>query len=137
MLDVPERLDVGAELVEALGEAFVAAVDDVRRPQDRGPLRCQHRQQDHHGGAERGRAHDLGAREVRGALDHDAVRVEQLDRAAQLVELDEVDGAVLVDPVVGGLLPGVELLRLEPESDLLLGRLDGVGAVADVAADVL
>ena len=52
-----------------------------------------------------------------------------------------IDGAInnllLVDPVVGGLLPGVELLRLEPESDLLLGRLDGVGAVADVAADVL
>jgi len=38
---------------------------------------------------------------------------------------------------VGGLLPALELLRLEPESDLLLGRLDGVGAVADVAADVL
>jgi hypothetical protein len=44
---------------------------------------------------------------------------------------------LLVDPVVGGLLPALELLRLEPESDLLLGRLDGVGAVADVAADVL
>jgi hypothetical protein len=38
---------------------------------------------------------------------------------------------------VGGLLPALELLRLEPESDLLLGRLDGVGAVADVATDVL
>ena len=43
---------------------------------------------------------------------------------------------LLVDPVVGGLLPALELLRLEPESDLLLGRLDGVGAVADVAADI-
>jgi proteasome assembly chaperone (PAC2) family protein len=38
---------------------------------------------------------------------------------------------------VGGLLPGLELLGLEPEGDLLLGGLDGVGAVADVAADVL
>jgi hypothetical protein len=38
---------------------------------------------------------------------------------------------------VGGLLPGLHLLGLEPESDLLLGGLDGVGAVADVAADVL
>ena len=59
----------------------------------------------------------------------------------KLRELIRIDGAInnllLVDPVVGGLLPGVELLRLEPESDLLLGRLDGVGAVADVAADVL
>ena len=44
---------------------------------------------------------------------------------------------LLVDPVVGGLLPALELLRLEPESNLLLGRLDGVRAVADVAADVL
>jgi hypothetical protein len=43
----------------------------------------------------------------------------------------------LVDPVVGGLLPALELLGLEPEGDLLLGGLDGVGAVADVAADVL
>ena len=38
---------------------------------------------------------------------------------------------------MGGLLPGLELLGLEPEGDLLLGGLDGVGAVADVAADVL
>jgi hypothetical protein len=43
----------------------------------------------------------------------------------------------LVDPVVRGLLPGLHLLGLEPESDLLLGSLNGVGAVADVAADVL
>lgn len=43
----------------------------------------------------------------------------------------------LVDPVVLGLLPALELLRLEPEGDLLLGGLDGVRAVADVAADVL
>jgi len=43
----------------------------------------------------------------------------------------------LVDPVVRGLLPALELLGLEPEGDLLLGGLDGVGAVADVAADVL
>ena len=43
----------------------------------------------------------------------------------------------LVDPVVLGLLPALDLALLEPESNLLLGRLDGVGAVADVAADVL
>lgn len=36
-----------------------------------------------------------------------------------------------------GLLPGLDLLGLEPESDLLLGVLDRVRAVADVAADVL
>lgn len=43
----------------------------------------------------------------------------------------------LVDPLVLGGLPALDLALVEPESDLLLGRLDGVGAVADVAADVL
>ena len=39
---------------------------------------------------------------------------------------------VLIDPAVEGRLPVGELLGLEPEGDLLLGRLDGVGAVGDV-----
>lgn len=43
----------------------------------------------------------------------------------------------LVDPLVLGLLPGLDLLWLEPQSNLLLGGLDGIGAVADVSADVL
>ena len=43
---------------------------------------------------------------------------------------------LLVDPVDGGRLPADELLGLEPERDLLLRRVDGVGAVADVAADL-
>lgn len=43
---------------------------------------------------------------------------------------------LLVDPVELSLLPGVELLRLEPKGDLLLGGVDGVRAVADVAADI-
>jgi len=43
---------------------------------------------------------------------------------------------LLVDPVGLGELPGVELVLLEPEIDLLLGVLDGVGTVADVATDV-
>ena len=42
----------------------------------------------------------------------------------------------LVDPaLLGGLVHG-ELLGLEPEGDLVVGRLDGVGAVTDVAADL-
>lgn len=44
---------------------------------------------------------------------------------------------VLVHPRLVGLLPGVDLLLLEPEVDLLLGRVDAVGAVADVAANIL
>ena len=44
--------------------------------------------------------------------------------------------SLLVDPVELGRLPADEVLVLEPEGDLLLGVLDGVGAVADVAADI-
>lgn len=44
--------------------------------------------------------------------------------------------SLLVDPVELGGLPGDDLTLLEPESNLLLGVLDGVGAVADVAADI-
>ena len=42
-----------------------------------------------------------------------------------------------VDPAVLRRLPALDLLLVEPQRDLLLGRLDSVGAVADVAADVL
>lgn len=43
---------------------------------------------------------------------------------------------LLVDPVEGSGLVRDGLTILEPESNLLLGVLDGVGAVADVAADI-
>ena len=43
----------------------------------------------------------------------------------------------LVDPVVLSLLVALDLLALEPEGDLVLGGLDTVGAVADVATDIL
>ena len=43
----------------------------------------------------------------------------------------------LVDPFMLSQLVFKDLLRFEPQSDLLLSTLDGVGAVADVAADVL
>jgi hypothetical protein len=43
---------------------------------------------------------------------------------------------LLVDPVELGSLVADDVTLLEPESDLLLGVLDGVGAVADVAADI-
>src|SRR6478735_3668979 len=46
------------------------------------------------------------------------------------------DLSLLVDPAELGGLPGDNLTLLEPESNLLLGVLDGVGTVADVAADV-
>ena len=43
---------------------------------------------------------------------------------------------LLVNPVVLSGLPALDLAVLEPESNLLLAVLNGVGAVADVAANV-
>ena len=42
----------------------------------------------------------------------------------------------LVNPSLGSGLPGDQLLILEPQGDLLLGRLDSIGSVQDVAADL-
>lgn len=44
---------------------------------------------------------------------------------------------LLIDPLGLALLVRSDLIILEPESDLLLGAFDAVGAVADVAADIL
>lgn len=44
--------------------------------------------------------------------------------------------SLLVDPVELGSLVADDLALLEPESNLLLGVLDGVGTVADVSADI-
>jgi hypothetical protein len=43
---------------------------------------------------------------------------------------------LLIDPVELGGLVRLNLLGLEPQGDLLLGTLDTVGAVADVATDI-
>jgi len=48
-----------------------------------------------------------------------------------------IEHLFLIDPVVLGLLVALHLALLKPQVDLLLRGLDGVGAVADVAADVL
>ena len=45
--------------------------------------------------------------------------------------------SLLVDPVELAVLVADDLTLLEPESNLLLGVLDAVRTVADVAADVL
>lgn len=44
---------------------------------------------------------------------------------------------LLVDPFGLAVLIRDDLSLFEPESDLFLGVLDAVGAVADIAADVL
>jgi len=42
----------------------------------------------------------------------------------------------LVDPGSGVVVPGAELGGSEPKGDLSVGGLDGIGAVADVTADI-
>jgi len=49
----------------------------------------------------------------------------------------EMKHLLLVNPVVGGLLVADDLALGEPEGNLLLGVLNGVRTVADVAADIL
>ena len=43
---------------------------------------------------------------------------------------------LLVDPVLLAAVPVAQLLGLEPESDLLVGGVDRVGAVADVTTNL-
>ena len=52
-------------------------------------------------------------------------------KSSHTVELDS-----LVNPGGGVVLPSAELLWLEPETDLVVGRLDGIGSVDDVTADI-
>lgn len=44
---------------------------------------------------------------------------------------------LLIDPVVLSALPALDLTLFKPEGNFLLGVLDGVGTVADVASDYL
>jgi len=60
-----------------------------------------------------------------------------MDPAGAQESSEESNPLLLVNPVVLSLLPALHLALAEPERNLLLGAVDGVGAVADVAADVL
>merc|ERR1719376_90808 len=60
------------------------------------------------------------------------VRMLHFDRVKG--RLQKVD--LLVDPVLLGGGPGTKLLGLEPETNLVVGRLNCVGAVTDVAPDM-
>ena len=46
------------------------------------------------------------------------------------------DQHLLVDPVLLAAVIGTELLGLEPESNLLVGRLHSIGAMADVTTNL-
>src|SRR5215212_2486020 len=59
--EVAEGLDLGAQLVESLGEVLVAAVDHVGGPKHRGALGRKHGEQDDHRRTERRGTHDLRA----------------------------------------------------------------------------
>ena len=54
-----------------------------------------------------------------------------------LIEYTSESGLeLLVDPVLLARLVATELLRLEPQGDLLVGGLHSVGSVADVTTDL-
>ena len=57
--------------------------------------------------------------------------------SCRIPDLSRRTDLFLVDPRLLRRLPALDLLLVEPQGDLLLGRVDAVGAVADVAADVL
>ena len=55
----------------------------------------------------------------------------------KLIKAGKDDGEdLLVDPVLLSRLPGHELFRLEPESNLVVGRLNSVRSVTDVASNL-
>ena len=55
----------------------------------------------------------------------------------RLQKVDDSDIDLLVDPVLLGRGPVTELLRLEPESNLVVGGLNSIGAMADVAPNLM
>ena len=55
---------------------------------------------------------------------------------ADRIHQERVGLELLVDPVLLARLVATELLRLEPQGDLLVGGLHSVGPVADVAANL-
>ena len=55
-----------------------------------------------------------------------------LEKTAERRNID-----LLIDPVLLGGGPVAEFFRFEPEGDLMIGRLNSVGAVADVAPNLL
>merc|ERR1719342_1568200 len=63
-----------------------------------------------------------------------ASNVVRLQVKGRLQKVDKID--LLVDPVLLGGGPVAELLRLEPESNLVVGRLNGIRAVADVTSNM-
>jgi hypothetical protein len=59
-----------------------------------------------------------------------------LDTVSVHAQLPHADGTY-VDPAESSLLPRDDLVLLEPEVNLLLCVLDGIGTVANVPADIL
>ena len=59
----------------------------------------------------------------------------QLQVKGRLQKVDKID--LLVDPVLLGRGPVAELLRLEPEGNLVVGGLNSIGAMADVAPNLI
>lgn len=56
---------------------------------------------------------------------------------ANAIHIFVYGASLLVNPILDGGVIGQDFFRLEPQGDFLLGGFNGVGAVADVTADVL
>ena len=65
------------------------------------------------------------------------VRMLHFDQVKGRLQKVDDDVDLLVDPVLLGGGPVTKLLGLEPETNLVVGRLNCVGAVADVAPDLM
>merc|ERR1719186_458972 len=89
--------------------------------------------------------HTRGFKAESGDLFHNTGSEPCASNVVRMLHLSQVKGRLqkvdndidlLVDPVLLGGGPVTELLRLEPEGNLVVGRLNSIGAMADVAPNM-
>ena len=96
----PCCFDIRPEGVEPVGKVFVASVDIVYITQDGAPRRSQHCQHYDNAGTQGWRCDDIGRLPVGRATDVNAVWIDHLYLCAKASEVSEVNGAVIIAPVV-------------------------------------
>ena len=99
-LILPRCLDIRPEGVEPVGEIFVTSVDVVYIAQNGAPRGCEHREHHDDTGAQGWWCNDIGRLPAGGATDVNAVWIDHLYLCAKASEVGEVNGAVIVAPVV-------------------------------------
>ena len=99
-LILPRCLDIRPESVEPVGKVFVASVGVVYITQDGAPRGCEHSQHHDDAGAQGWRCDDIGRLPAGRATDVNAVWIDHLYLCAKASEVGEVNGTVIVAPVV-------------------------------------